>query len=94
MFEVDYQVESGLEKLFQRLKKGQRLKGCIIDTIEPDGYLLRIHGYNILTQSKEPFNKFDEIELVVQEIDPHLTLNLVQEPLQARRKVTGMDILI
>ena len=50
-FLVNYQTEDGLGNLFRRLKKDQILKGRIIDCIEPNGYLLRIRGFNILTQS-------------------------------------------
>ena len=50
-FSVNYQTEGGLGNLFRRLKKGQILKGRVIDCIEPNGYLLRIRGFNILTQS-------------------------------------------
>lgn len=94
MFEVNYQVEDGLENLLRRLKKGQSLKGHIVDTIEPDGYLLRIQGYNILTKSKASFKKFDEINLVVQEVNPHLILNLVRNTVKLKRKTIGMDITV
>lgn len=94
MFEVDYQLEGGLENLLKRLKIGQRLKGRIVDTIEPNGYLLRIQGYNILTQSKGSFKRFDEIEVFVQQIEPDLRLNLVQNTVKVKRETTGMDITV
>ena len=64
-FTIDYIQEAGLEKLFSRLKKGQILEGKIIDTIDPNGYLLRIRGFNIITQSNGIFNKNDKILLMV-----------------------------
>ena len=60
-FTVNYQTELGLGNLFRRLKQGQILKGRIIDCIPPNGYLLRIRGFNILTQSKGSFEKFEEM---------------------------------
>ena len=76
-FTVNYQTEGGLENLFRRLKKGQILKGRIIDCIEPNGYLLRIRGFNILTQSEGSFEKCEEISLKVREVDSHLVLDFV-----------------
>ena len=76
-FTVDYNTKGGLENLFCRLKIGQILKGRIIDCIEPNGYLLRIRGFNILTQSNGSFKKFDEISLKVKEVDSHLVLDFV-----------------
>ena len=89
-FTVDYQTEDGLENLFRRLKKGQILKGRIIDCIEPNGYLLRIRGFNILTQSNGSFKKFDEISLKVKEVDSHLVLDFI--PRKNRiRKSNGLN---
>ena len=76
-FTIDYIQEAGLEKLFSRLKKRQILEGKIIDTIHPNGYLLRIRGFNIITQSNGIFNKNDKILLMVREVDSHLVLDFV-----------------
>ena len=84
-FTVNYQTESGLENLFRRLKKGQILKGRIIDCIEPNGYLLRIRGFNILTQSKGSFKIFEEISLKVKEVDSHLVLDFVSRKNKIRK---------
>jgi len=84
-FTVNYQTESGLENLFRRLKKGQILKGRIIDCIEPNGYLLRIRGFNIITQSKGSFEKFEEISLKVKEVDSHLVLDFVPRKNRIRK---------
>ncbi len=94
-FTVDYQTESGLENLFRRLKTGQILKGRIIDCIEPNGYLLRIRGFNILTQSNGSFEKFDEISLKVREVDSHLVLDFIPEKNRIR-KSNGLnsDIIV
>jgi hypothetical protein len=84
-FTVNYQTEGGLENLFLRLKKGQILKGRIIDCIEPNGYLLRIRGFNILTQSKGSFEKFEDILLKVKEVDSHLVLDFVSRKNRIRK---------
>ncbi len=91
MFEVNYQVKNGLGNLLRCLKKGQHLKGRIVDRIESNGYLLRIRGYNILAQSEASFNKFDEIDVYVQEIYPHLKLNLLQNTTKVKRKTISLD---
>ena len=89
-FTVDYNTKGGLENLFCRLKIGQILKGRIIDCIEPNGYLLRIRGFNILTQSNGSFKKFDEISLKVKEVDSHLVLDFI--PRKNRfRKSNGLN---
>ncbi len=84
-FSVNYQTEGGLGNLFRRLKKGQILKGRVIDCIEPNGYLLRIRGFNILTQSKGSFEKFEEISLKVKEVDSHLVLDFIPEKNRIRK---------
>ena len=84
-FSVNYQTEGGLGNLFRRLKKGQILKGRVIDCIEPNGYLIRIRGFNILTQSKGSFEKFEEISLKVKEVDSHLVLDFIPEKNRIRK---------
>jgi hypothetical protein len=84
-FLVNYQTEDGLGNLFRRLKKDQILKGRIIDCIEPNGYLLRIRGFNILTQSKGSFEKFEEISLKVKEVDSHLVLDFIPKKNRIRK---------
>ena len=84
-FTVNYQTEGGLGNLFRRLKKGQILKGRIIDCIEPNGYLLRIRGFNIITQSKGLFEKFEEITLKVKEVDSHLVLDFIPRKNRIRK---------
>ncbi|MDP8241022.1 MAG: hypothetical protein P9X24_18175 [Candidatus Hatepunaea meridiana] len=75
----EYFVEGGLENLIKRLEKGTILKGRIVDCASENRYLLRIWGYNILTESKKRFNKFDEVHLIVEETTPHLILNFANE---------------
>lgn len=84
-FSVNYKTEGGLGNLFRRLKKGQILKGRVIDCIEPNGYLIRIRGFNILTQSKGSFEKFEEISLKVKEVDSHLVLDFIPKKNRIRK---------
>jgi hypothetical protein len=94
-FSVNYQTEGGLGNLFRRLKKGQILKGRVIDCIEPNGYLLRIRGFNILTQSKGSFEKFEEISLKVKEVDSHLVLDFIPKKNRIRKsKGTNSGIVV
>jgi len=75
----DYFIEGGLENFVKRLEKGMQLRGRIIDCATENQYLLRIWGYNILTESKKSFQRYDEVMLVVKEITPHLILDLVNK---------------
>ena len=94
-FSVNYQTEDGLGNLFRRLKKGQILKGRVIDCIEPNGYLIRIRGFNILTQSKGSFEKFEEISLKVKEVDSHLVLDFIPKKNRIRKSNgTNSDIVV
>jgi len=68
-----------LDNLLRRLRKGMKLSGRIIECLENNRYLLRIQGYNILTCSEQLFQKFDEIQLTVIEIEPHLVLDFMKE---------------
>ena len=94
-FLVNYQTEGGLGNLFRRLKKGQILKGRVIDCIEPNGYLIRIRGFNILTQSKGSFEKVEEISLKVKEVDSHLVLDFIPKKNRIRKsKGTNSGIVV
>ena len=72
-------TKGGLEFFLRRLEKGMRLQGRIIDCLGDNRYLLRIRGYNILTYSEQLFNIFDDIQMKVVEVEPHLVLDLFKE---------------
>ncbi|MCD6441550.1 MAG: hypothetical protein J7L86_07205 [Candidatus Marinimicrobia bacterium] len=72
-------TKNDLDNLLRRLRKGMKLSGRIIECLENNRYLLRIWGYNILTYSEQLFQKFDEIQLTVIEIEPHLVLDFMNE---------------
>lgn len=72
----DYDIQPTLDRLKKRLKKGMVLHGRIIECISTNKYLLRVWGYNILTESRGKFQKFDEIDLFVNEIFPNIEFEL------------------
>ena len=47
--------------------------------------MLRIRGFNILTQSKGSFEKFEEISLKVKEVDSHLVLDFIPKKNRIRK---------
>jgi len=71
-----YNVKHNLQDLTRRLERGMVLKGRILDHFDNDKYLVRIWGYNILTESKHKFDIQEEIELKVLEINPHIVFDL------------------
>jgi len=93
-----YFAKPDLDNLFRRLKKGMVLKGRIVECLDRDKYLLRIWGYNILTESEKTFQQFDEIELTVVEVTPRLVLDLRLEKPPAhttgRIDTQGTNILV
>ena len=74
----DYLIKGGLDNLIRRLEKGMRLRARIVDCAGENKYLLRIWGYNILTESRRVFQQFDEVQLIVREVTPHLVLDLIK----------------
>ena len=52
---VEYQVDTSknLQDLLKRLNPGSTVKGRILDRIDKGKYILRIYGYNIITESKK-----------------------------------------
>ena len=74
-----YIVKGDLDNLLRRLKKGMQLRGRIVDCLGENKYLLRIWGYNILTESKQSFQRQDEILLIVREVEPRLILDLIPD---------------
>ena len=49
-----YQVDTSktLKDLLKRLNPGSTVKGKVLDRIDKEKYILRIYGYNIITESK------------------------------------------
>ncbi|MFH1851021.1 MAG: hypothetical protein ABIA75_01610 [Candidatus Neomarinimicrobiota bacterium] len=91
-------VDGDLNDLLKRLEPGMVLNGRIVDCLGDDKYILRIWGYNVLTQSHYSFQRFDEIELVVKKVQPEF--ELVLQPAghnragKAARSGAGGDVSI
>ena len=54
-----------------------RLNGRIIEKLADKLFILRIWGYNIVMDSQYDFRKFEEIYLMVKQIDPEFKLELL-----------------
>lgn len=92
-------VKDNLEEFTSRLKEGMVLKGKIIRCLGDNKYLLRIWGYNMLTESCFSFNELDKISVAVKEIKPRLIFSLLEEEelfkKRSNYKLSGdIDILV
>ena len=87
-------VKNNLGELKKRLKKGMVLRGRILECAKEYRYILRVWNYNIYTESKKNFEKNDEINLIVKEIEPNLVFDMKknQKLIEIENKQT--DILI
>jgi len=74
---VSFIIEDGLEQLFGRLEKGMIVRARIVYCLGDNRYLLRIYGYNMIMQSNYPFNRFDEVEMMIKQITPKLIVQMV-----------------
>jgi len=72
----DLYAMPGLESLIDRLLPGMDIKARIIEVVGNNMFILRVWGYNILTESNYPFEKFNEVILHVHSIAPKLVFNL------------------
>ncbi|MBN2280452.1 MAG: hypothetical protein JXQ65_07730 [Candidatus Marinimicrobia bacterium] len=89
-----FSVKYNLGELKKRLKKGMVIKGRILDCADGNRYILRVWNYNIYTESKENFEKNDEIELTVKQIEPNLVFDMHQQNSFVDPKNKQTDILI
>lgn len=93
-----YRVKDNLDMFINRIKKGMVLRGRIIDRLGEDRYLLRVWGYNILTESQSAFAPFDEIKLVVKETNPVIVFDLCSERSPKRQSLgissQGLSLLV
>ncbi len=76
LFSKNYSTKNNLDQLKKRLKKGMKIKGKIIDCPKKNRYILRVWGYNVYTDSHKQFEKFEEINLIVKEIEPNLIFDM------------------
>ncbi len=70
-------VEGDLNELLEKLKPGMCLNGRVIEELGKFLFILRIRGYNMVMESEYDFNRFDEIQLVVRQIEPDFQLELL-----------------
>tara|TARA_B100001029_G_C15062715_1_gene460038 strand:- start:2112 stop:2387 length:276 start_codon:yes stop_codon:yes gene_type:complete len=74
-FQID--TTKNLQDLLKRLNPGSIVKGRILDIIDNSKYILRIYGYNIVTESKKPLKKGDELKFEIKNNNNHLTIELI-----------------
>ena len=70
--------DTGVTRLFRRLRKGMRIKSRIVLVLENNHYLLRIQGRNLLMESRLSFKRKEEIWIEVQAVHPKLRLRLLK----------------
>lgn len=87
IFDKNYGVKNNLKDLKKRLHRGMKLKGRILDCPKENRYILRVWGYNIYTESRKSFNKNDEIDLTVKEIEPSLVFDLNKSNLKSNQNL-------
>ncbi len=68
----DYCLQPTLDNLKRRLEKGTVLRGRVVDVFSSNRILLRVQGYNVLTEVLGNFKRFEELELVVTQIFPKI----------------------
>lgn len=78
----------------RRLHPGMEVQGRIVEVIGGDRYLLRIWGYNILTESHKQFSKFEEVDLTVLQVNPHLVLDIKKKNTGKTGLRDGMNVLV
>lgn len=73
-----FYINYGLEDLLSRLSTGMTLHGRIVEVLGNNRYILRIWGYNLLTESPKSFRKNDVVEFDVRQLQPRLVLDFSQ----------------
>jgi hypothetical protein len=87
-----YYVKEDLQELLKRLKRGMKVNGRILDKLSENRYIIRIFGYNLLTESEAIFNVKDEVTLTVLDVEPHLKLNISYR--RKKNSDSQMDIIV
>tara|TARA_B100001939_G_C16825038_1_gene566077 strand:+ start:341 stop:616 length:276 start_codon:yes stop_codon:yes gene_type:complete len=85
---VEFQVDTtkNLQDLLKRLNPGSIVKGRILDKIDDSKYILRIYGYNIVTESKKSLKKGDELQFEIKNNNNHLTIKLIDSIQNSKSK--------
>ena len=77
---MEFQIDTSknLQELLKRLNPGSIVKGRILDKIDDSKYILRIYGYNIVTESKKSLKKGEELKFEIKNNNNHLTIKLIE----------------
>ena len=91
---VEYQVDTSknLQDLLKKLNPGSTVKGRILDRIDNGKYILRIYGYNIITESKQILKIGDELNFKIQGNNNHLSIKLINKNYTVKSK--GLNITV
>jgi hypothetical protein len=77
--EALFQIDGDLQPLLKRLRKGMKIPSRIIYVLGENRYLFRIFGYNIMMESNIQFQRFEEVEIIVDRLHPKLFLSLARK---------------
>ena len=77
---MKFQIDTlkNLQNLLRQLKTGTYISGKILEKIDETKYILRIHGYNIITESEKTLKKGDELNFIIKNNNNHLYLKLIR----------------
>ena len=89
-FQVDTSIN--LQDLLKRLNPGSTVKGRILEKIDDSKYILRIYGYNIVTESKKKLSKGAELEFEIKNNNNHLTIQLLNKKPQTTKNGINLTI--
>ena len=91
---MEFQVDTtkNLQDLLKRLNPGTSVKGRILDKLDDTKYVLRIYGYNIVTESKKKLNIGDELDFEIKNNNNHLTICLMDKKKNIKSK--GLNITV
>mgnify|MGYP001286039011 FL=1 len=91
---MEFQVDTSrnLQDLLKRLNPGSTVKGRILEKIDDTKYILRIYGYNIVTESKKNLSKGDELEFEIKNNNNHLTIKLLNKKPQTTKNGINLTV--
>ncbi len=91
---MEFQVDTSrnLQDLLKRLNPGSTVKGRILEKIDDTKYILRIYGYNIVTESKKKLSKGNELEFEIKNNNNHLTIQLLNKKPQTTKNGINLTI--
>ena len=91
---MEFQVDTSrnLQDLLKRLNPGSTVKGRILEKIDDTKYILRIYGYNIVTESKKNLSKGDELEFEIKNNNNHLTIQLLNNKPQTTKNGINLTV--